>query len=64
MIQNLATLVIIGFALLAAKVSCNVFSKAGFPKYFGLLILLPVINLFALYALAFTEWPVEKQLRQ
>ena len=64
MLQNLAILVVAGFMLLAAKVSCNVFSKAGFPKYFGLLLLVPVINFIAIYALAFTEWPIEKEMRR
>ena len=32
-------------------------SKAGFPGALSLLILLPVLNFFLLYFLAFAEWP-------
>ncbi len=64
MIQNLAVLATIGLCLLIAKVACNVFSKAGFPTYFGLLVFLPVINVLVLYTLAFGEWPIHKELRR
>ena len=64
MIQNLAVLATIGFCLLVAKISCNVYTKAGFPKYFGLLVFVPVINVLVLYTLAFGDWPIHKELRQ
>jgi hypothetical protein len=64
MIQNLAILATMGLIALVAKVSCNVYEKAGFPKYFGLLLLLPIINLLALYALAFGDWPIHKKLME
>ncbi len=32
-------------------------AKAGFPGALGLLIVIPVLNLFLLYFLAFAEWP-------
>jgi len=61
MIQTLQTFAILGLILLVAKISCNVYEKAGFPKYFGLLIFLPVVNLVLLYVLAFSEWPIHKK---
>lgn len=60
MVEKLGFLTVLGLLLLVAKISCNVYTKAGFPKYFGLLIFIPVINFIALYALAFGEWPIEK----
>ena len=64
MVQNLAILATVGLGLLAAKVSCNIFVKAGFPKYFGLLMFLPVVNLLVVYVLAFGDWPIHKELRR
>ena len=64
MIHTLAILATIGLCLMIAKVACNVYAKAGFPTYFGLLVFLPVINLLVLYALAFGEWPIHKDLRR
>jgi hypothetical protein len=37
--------------------TCRVCEKAGFPGALGLLIVIPVLNLFLLYFLAFAEWP-------
>jgi hypothetical protein len=64
MIHNLAVLATLGLAALIAKVTCNICEKAGFPRYFGLLILLPVVNLLLVYALAFGDWPIHKELRR
>ncbi|MFO7527506.1 MAG: hypothetical protein R6W86_01690 [Marinobacter sp.] len=35
--------------------------RTGYPGWMGLLILIPVINLFLLYFLAFSEWPADKR---
>lgn len=32
-------------------------SKAGYPGWLSLLILIPLVNLVFLYVLAFSEWP-------
>lgn len=34
-----------------------IFSKAGYPGVLSLLMLIPLINLFLLYFLAFSDWP-------
>ena len=34
----------------------KIFSKAGFSGWLSLLILIPFINLIALYVVAFSEW--------
>jgi hypothetical protein len=31
--------------------------RAGYPGWIGILILIPVINIFFLYFMAFTDWP-------
>ena len=35
----------------------QIFKKAGFSPWLSLLILVPLVNLFALYFLAFARWP-------
>lgn len=35
----------------------RIFAKAGFSGWFSLLMLVPMINLIALYVLAFADWP-------
>jgi hypothetical protein len=35
----------------------QIFSKAGYSGWFSLLMVLPLINLIALYVLAFSDWP-------
>ncbi|WP_372987754.1 hypothetical protein [Marinobacter sp.] len=35
--------------------------RTGYPGWMGILILIPVINLFLLYFIAFSEWPANKQ---
>jgi hypothetical protein len=35
----------------------QIFSKAGYSGWLSFLVLLPFINLIALYVLAFSDWP-------
>ncbi|QDU11062.1 hypothetical protein [Gimesia aquarii] len=37
-------------------------SKAGFPGWISLGILIPIVNVILLYFLAFAEWPVLQHL--
>ena len=34
----------------------KIFGKAGFPRIFGLLMIVPLVNLILLYVLAFSQW--------
>ncbi|MDT8385796.1 MAG: hypothetical protein RRB22_15440 [Gammaproteobacteria bacterium] len=34
-----------------------IFSKAGYSKWLSLLMVIPIVNLIALYFLAFSAWP-------
>lgn len=36
----------------------RLFSKAGYSGWWSLLMLIPLVNLIALYVLAFSNWPV------
>lgn len=46
--------------LLVLVPAWRILRKAGFSGGWSLLILIPLVNLLALYAFAFTEWPVER----
>ena len=34
-----------------------IFSKAGHSKWLSLLMIIPLVNIIAIYYLAFSEWP-------
>jgi len=34
-----------------------IFSKAGYSKWLSLLMVVPIVNIIALYFLAFSTWP-------
>jgi hypothetical protein len=51
------------FTALAIVIWCKIFSKAGYSWAFGLLMLVPIANLIMLLVLAFSDWPVHKELR-
>ena len=42
---------------------CKIFSKAGYSWAFGLLMLLPFAEIVIPLVLAFTDWPVCRELR-
>ena len=42
---------------------CRVFSKAGFHPLVGLLLFVPIVNLFVFLFLAFSHWPIQRELR-
>jgi hypothetical protein len=41
----------------------KIFEKAGYPGVMGLLMLVPFVNFVVLLFLAFSDWPVLRQLR-
>ena len=34
-----------------------IFSKAGFPRWLSLLMVVPIVNAIMLYVFAFSDWP-------
>ena len=59
--------VIVGVILTAAVVSillwCKILSKTGYSWAMGLIVLVPFGNLILMLILAFSDWPVLKELR-
>ncbi len=43
-----------------AAVAGAVVHKAGFSRWYGVLILVPVVNIIALYVFAFIKWPAAR----
>lgn len=41
----------------------KIFSKAGFSPVFCLLMLIPLVNVGFFFWFAFSDWPLERQLR-
>jgi hypothetical protein len=40
----------------------NVFSKAGFSRWYSVLLAIPLANLIVIMWFSFTEWPIEEEL--
>jgi hypothetical protein len=51
-------------SLFAYLVFGNISSKAGYPRWHGLLMAVPLLNLIALVSFAYTTWPIETRLLQ
>jgi len=48
--------------VLMAWAYCRIFSKAGYSWALGLLMLVPIANIVLPLFLAFTDWPISKEL--
>jgi len=51
-------------SLFAYLVFGNISSKAGYPRWHGLLMAVPFVNVVAIIAFAFSTWPIETKLLQ
>ncbi len=40
-----------------------IYKKAGFHPAMGCLMFIPIVNLVMMFILAFTEWPIERELK-
>ena len=52
------------FTALAVVLYWRIVGKTGYPGALGLLMLVPLANIVLLVVLAFTEWPIEAELRR
>jgi len=48
-------------AIIVVIPAWRICQRTGYPGWMGILILVPVINLFLLYFIAFSEWPSERR---
>lgn len=51
------------FFALTIVIWCKIFAKAGYSWALGLLMLVPIANLVMMLVLAFSDWPIHKELR-
>ena len=51
------------FSLVAMIPWFFIYKKAGYHPAMGCLMFVPIINLVMMFVLAFSEWPVERDLR-
>jgi hypothetical protein len=60
-----AVLVVIYLAIVIASIvgTVKIISKAGYSGWFVLLGLIPLVNLVMFFVFAFSEWPIQKELR-
>jgi hypothetical protein len=49
--------------IIAVVALCKIFSKAGYCWALGLLMFVPIANLVMFLVLAFSDWPILKELR-
>ena len=42
----------------------NIFKKSGHSGWLALLLIVPLVNLITLLWFAFSEWPVQKKLKE
>ncbi len=61
-----AILVIVYLALAVASIvgTVKIISKAGYSGWFVLLGLVPLVNIVMFFVFAFSDWPVQKELRR
>lgn len=43
---------------------CNIFRKAGYKGERGLMMLIPIWNIFIFLIFAFKKWPIEKRIEE
>ncbi len=49
--------------IISVVIWCMLFHKAGFGWFWGLLLLVPIVNVILPFYLAFSDWPVRRELR-
>ena len=61
-----AGLIIVYLAILIASIvgTVKIVSKAGYSGWFVLLAFVPFVNVVMFFVFAFSDWPVQKELRQ
>ena len=60
----LAFILILFSLAVSVLIFCRLFHKAGYHWALGFLSIVPVINFFVPFFLAFAKWPIEKELQQ
>jgi hypothetical protein len=51
-------------SVLAYAIFGNISSKAGYPRWHGLLMAIPFVNVAVLVMFAYSTWPIESEVLQ
>ena len=57
-------LVCLGLLILGLIINWVIAAKAGYSGALSLLMLIPLLNIIILLVFAFSEWPIQQQLRE
>lgn len=60
--EFIIVLVILGMMVIALVPWFFIYKKAGFSPAMGCLMFIPVVNIIMLFVLAFSQWPIERDL--
>lgn len=55
---------VVGIIVLSLLPAWRICSKAGYPGVLSLCLCIPLVNLFFILFFAFSEWPIERELRE
>ena len=59
-------LIVLSFLLLGLLVvwpAWRILTRVGLPPWMGILAVIPYVNVVLLFYVAFTEWPIDRELR-
>ena len=57
-------IIIVVLLLIPGWLFWRICSKTGYPGALGLMAFIPLLNIFLIFILAFSEWPIERRLRE
>jgi hypothetical protein len=57
-------LIVLGIVALVVAAWCMIFKRAGYPWAMGLLSVVPIANFVIVLFLAFSKWPVEREVEE
>ena len=55
-------IVVLGMFVLVGTIAWKITARTGYPGPLGLLYFVPIANLVFLIVLAFSEWPIQREL--
>ncbi len=60
--ESIIILVIAGMMVVALLPWFFIYKKAGYNPAMGCLMFIPIANIIMLFVLAFSQWPIEREL--
>jgi hypothetical protein len=55
-------IVVLGMLVLVGTIAWKITARTGYPGPLGLLYFVPIANIVFLIVLAFSEWPIQREL--